>query len=101
MEIQDISDEELISLKMISKRNCNKEKIPFSVGIIGETIAINFFKKTPGLSNLKDAPKGTKNVDALSRNGERYSIKTVNQQKKQGRYIQMSKTKISNYLSIY
>jgi hypothetical protein len=58
--------------------------ISFSVGEIGEKIAIDYFKSTPGLSNLIAAPTGAKNVDALSRNGERYSIKTIKKGKKTG-----------------
>lgn len=43
----------------------------------GEQLAINIYNNTRGLPNLQAAPPGTKNVDALSRNGERYSIKTI------------------------
>jgi hypothetical protein len=59
-------------------------KIAFSVGEIGEVLAIEYFKTTPGLHNLQKAPTGTKNVDALSRNGDRYSIKTICNGKKTG-----------------
>ncbi len=54
------------------------------MGEIGEAVAIKHFNSTPGLSNLKAAPTGTKNVDALSRNGDRYSIKTIQKAKKTG-----------------
>lgn len=47
------------------------------VGERGEFLAINFYNKTAGLPNLQAAPEGTQNVDALSRKGERYSVKTV------------------------
>lgn len=43
----------------------------------GENLAILFYNKTPGLPKLQLAPKGTQNIDAISRDGERYSIKTV------------------------
>jgi len=43
----------------------------------GEFLAIETYNNTPGLPNLQAAPEGTQNVDALSRNGERYSIKTI------------------------
>jgi len=55
-----------------------------SVGDIGEKLAIDYFNSTPGLSNLIIAAKGAKNVDALSRDGERYSIKTQLKAKKTG-----------------
>jgi hypothetical protein len=47
-------------------------------------LTISHFKKTAGLPNLQLAPRGTKNVDALSRDGDRYSIKTVCNAKKTG-----------------
>jgi len=47
------------------------------VGDRGEFLAIKTYNETSGLPNLQEAPAGTKNIDALSRNGERYSIKTV------------------------
>jgi len=48
----------------------------------GEFLAIEVYNGTPGLPNLQAAPEGTQNVDALSRNGERYSIKTITQPNK-------------------
>lgn len=47
------------------------------VGERGEFLAIEIYNKTPNLPNLQAAPEGTKNVDALSRMGDRYSIKTI------------------------
>ena len=43
----------------------------------GEQLAIKVYKEIKGLPNLQAAPPGTKNVDALSRDGDRYSIKTI------------------------
>ncbi len=43
----------------------------------GEFLAIETYNAIPGLPNLQAAPEGTQNVDALSRKGERYSIKTI------------------------
>lgn len=43
----------------------------------GENLAINFYNETPGLPKLQAAPKGTQNVDAISRKGDRYTIKTI------------------------
>lgn len=45
------------------------------VGDIGEYIVIDFYRRTKGLPKLQSAPPSTKNIDALSTNGERYSIK--------------------------
>ena len=47
------------------------------VGERGEFLAIKIYNEIPGLPNLQAAPEGTQNVDALSRKGERYSIKTI------------------------
>lgn len=47
------------------------------IGEIGEHLAIEYYNKTPGLPNLQAAPIGTENIDAISRNGERYSIKSA------------------------
>ncbi len=47
------------------------------VGERGEFVAVEKYNNTPGLPNLQKAPEGTQNVDALSRKGERYSIKTI------------------------
>lgn len=49
------------------------------VGERGEFLAIETYNSIPGLPNLQAAPEGTQNVDALSRKGERYSIKTISE----------------------
>jgi hypothetical protein len=77
MNIKSLRDEELILFRIEIERELRYRGISFSVGEVGEKIAIEHFKSTPGLSNLISAPRGAKNVDALSRNGDRYSIKTI------------------------
>lgn len=47
------------------------------VGERGEFLAIEIYNSISGMPNLQAAPEGTQNVDALSRKGERYSIKTI------------------------
>ena len=47
------------------------------VGDLGEYYAIETYKNMPGVPNLQAAPAGTQNIDAISRNGERYSIKST------------------------
>lgn len=49
------------------------------VGERGEFLAIKTYNETPGLAKLQAAPEGTQNVDALSRKGERYSVKTISE----------------------
>ncbi|MEN6290606.1 MAG: hypothetical protein ABFD07_01140 [Methanobacterium sp.] len=66
------------------EREMTSRHTTFSVGEIGEKTGIKFFCSTPKLPNLKSAEIGTKNVDACSRDGERYSIKTALKAKKTG-----------------
>ena len=51
------------------------------VGELGEFYAIEFYNNNSNLPNLQLAPPGVQNVDALSRRGEIYSIKTVTSKK--------------------
>ena len=44
-------------------------------GDLGEYIVIDYYTKTKVLPKLQFAPPSTKNIDAISVNGERYSIK--------------------------
>ena len=62
----------------------HRRGLTFSVGSLGEKLAIDYFNSTPGYPMLIAAPAGTKNVDALSRDGERYSIKTLLRARKTG-----------------
>ena len=78
------SDEDLLLLRAGLRAEMRKRGIADSVGAVGEQLAIEHFRKTPGLPKLQLAPRGTKNVDALSRNGDRFSIKTVCEGSKTG-----------------
>jgi len=84
MDFTKWSNEEIISLRVQLDKEFIRRKIRFSVGEIGETIAIDFFNNKPGLDNLQRAQSGTKSVDANSRKGERYSIKTIKEGSKTG-----------------
>jgi hypothetical protein len=79
-----LSDQELIKLRHGIEREVRRRGLRLSVGDLGERLVVSHYTDTPGLSGLQSAPPGTKNVDALSRNGERYSIKTVLNAKKTG-----------------
>lgn len=46
-------------------------------GDLGEYIVVDYYTKTKGLPKLQFAPPSTKNIDAISVNGERYSIKCI------------------------
>ncbi len=84
MDLKSLETDELVLLRIEIEREMQTRGVSFSVGEIGEKIAIEYFNSTPGLSNLLAAPTGAKNVDALSRNGDRYSIKTIQKSKKTG-----------------
>lgn len=80
MDISKISDEKLISLYSdIIKELKNREIIRTKnvLGDLAEFLAIKYYCETPGLPNLQVAPVGTQNIDAISRAGERYSIKAT------------------------
>jgi hypothetical protein len=82
--LSDLSDEDLIRLRARLRREMRHRGIADAVGAIGEHLAINHMRQTRNLPKLQQAPPGTKNVDALSRNGDRYSIKTICDGKKTG-----------------
>jgi len=68
-DIYALSINELKKRKLIRTRNI--------VGERGEFLVIETYNGISGLPNLQAAPEGTQNVDAISRKGERYSIKTI------------------------
>lgn len=80
MDIKRTSNEELIAsysciIKELKNRNIIRTKNV--LGDIAEFLAINHYCKNPKLPNLQAAPVGTQNIDAISRAGERYSIKAT------------------------
>lgn len=80
MEIANLSTVELISLYSRIISIMKERKVIRSknlLGDLGEFLVIEFFTNTPSLPNLQSAPSGTRNVDAISRRGERYSIKST------------------------
>jgi hypothetical protein len=79
-----MSDENLILLRAGLRSEMRRRGIADSVGAVGEQLVIEYFRRTSGLPKLQLAPRGTKNVDALSRNGDRFSIKTVCEGSKTG-----------------
>lgn len=80
--IDELSDEEIwtlypyIGLKLKERGLVRTRNI---VGERGEFLAIKIYNETAGLPKLQAAPEGTQNVDALSRKGERYSVKTISE----------------------
>lgn len=82
--ISSLTDDELTILKGNVDAELARRGISFNVGVLGEKLSIEHFNSTSGLPNLLQAPTGAKNVDALSRDGYRYSIKTFMKAKKTG-----------------
>jgi len=81
-KVDDLPDEEIwtiyayLGLKLKERKLVRTRNI---VGERGEFLAVKIYNNTPGLAKLQAAPEGTQNVDALSRKGERYSIKTISE----------------------
>ena len=84
INLTDMSEHDLVDLRAALEVEMRRRGIGFSVGQIGESLVIDYFNHTTGLPKLRRSAPGTKNVDALSRNGERYSIKTIWNAKKTG-----------------
>lgn len=80
MEIEQLSTKEIIELYSVSIKELKRRKIIRTnnvIGDMGEYLAIAHYNNTPGLPNLARAPVGTENIDAISRKGDRYSIKST------------------------
>lgn len=78
--IDELTDEEIWTLYAYLGIELRERKLVRTRNIVGERgefFVIETYKKISGLPNLQAAPEGTQNVDALSRKGERYSIKTI------------------------
>lgn len=75
-----LNDIELIGAYSSIMRLLKEREIVHSknvIGDLGERLAIKYYCDTPGLPKLQLAPPNTKNVDAISINGDRYNIKAT------------------------
>lgn len=84
LDLKSLDDIDLLELRSAVDREARHRGLSFNVGEIGEKLAISIFKERPDLPVLAPAPRGTKNIDAISRDGNRYSIKTLQRAKKTG-----------------
>ena len=80
MNLNELSTIELINtyskiIEILKDRNVIRTKN--FIGDIGEFLAVEYFNNNVNKSNLQFAPPGTKNIDAISRDGDRYSIKST------------------------
>lgn len=79
-----LPDLDLLRLRARVAAELKRRGLASNVGQAAETLVIAFYNSTPGRPNLQPAPTGTQNVDALSRRGDRYSIKGVLDGRKTG-----------------
>jgi len=80
VDFSKLDEFELVSIYSDSIKELRKRKIIRTnnvIGDLGEYLAIEYYCKTAGLPKLQAAPVGTQNVDALSTNGKRYTIKST------------------------
>ncbi|TGL07507.1 hypothetical protein EHQ43_06075 [Leptospira bouyouniensis] len=80
MILKDLKNEDIVNLYSEIIKELKNRKIIRTKNILGdlaEFISIETYNKTPGLPNLQAAPPGTQNIDAISKKGERYSIKAT------------------------
>jgi hypothetical protein len=62
MSLDGMSDTDLILLRADLRAEMRKRGIADSVGAVGEQLAIDYFRKTPGLINLQMAPPGAAQI---------------------------------------
>ncbi|MFC3212217.1 hypothetical protein [Planomicrobium okeanokoites] len=77
---KELNDIELMSiyaiwLKELKERNLIRTNNV--IGELGESLAIKIYNSTKDLPRLQAAPIGTQNIDAISVEGKRYSIKST------------------------
>ena len=80
MDLSNISSSELFSIySNILEELTNREVITTKnlVGEMAEYLVIEHYKNNSSLPNLQKAPPSTKNIDAISSEGKRYSIKST------------------------
>lgn len=83
-KLERLTDKELLQLKFNLHNELKRRNLPYTAGAFAEKLVIDYFNSTPGCPNLQEAPPNTANVDALSRRGERYSIKSIVRGRKTG-----------------
>lgn len=80
MNLEKFSNNEIIHLYWTIIKELKNRKIVRTKNLLWdlwEYLTINQYNSTPWFPNLQLAPAWTHNIDAISRNGERYSIKSI------------------------
>ena len=78
--IKNINNEDLIKVYPLLIQELKERKIIRTnniVGDLGEYYAVKIFNQNTKLPKLQMAPPSTENVDALSKKGKRYAIKST------------------------
>lgn len=78
MDFSNLSKAELIEAYgsiLDEMRTKNLIRTKNVTGDLGEYLVVDYYTKTKGLPKLQFAPTSTKNIDAISTGGDRYSIK--------------------------
>lgn len=68
---------EIFSLAIKTLKERGEIRTRNVTGESGEQLAIKTFNETNGLPKLQAAPESTRNIDTISIDGDRYSIKTI------------------------
>lgn len=84
IDYKSLEEQQLFDLRAGVDQELARRGLSGAIGDIGERLAIRHFAGRPNLPVLAPAPRGTKNIDAISRSGERYSIKTLQKARKTG-----------------
>jgi hypothetical protein len=82
IDLKILNDIKLLALRAEIDREARSRGLSFNVGEIGEKLVIDIFKERPDLPVLAHATRGTKNIDAIFREENGYSIKTLQRAKK-------------------
>ena len=80
INLQEKETKEIIQLYSMAIKELKRRKVIRTnnvVGELGEYLAIEIYNSTACMPNLLPAPVGTENIDAISRKGDRYSIKST------------------------
>lgn len=80
MELTSLKTSELVSLYSSVIKELKARAVIRTnnvIGELGEFLAIEHYNRTAGLPTLAAAPISTENIDAISRKGDRYSIKST------------------------
>ena len=78
--LQEKNTKEMIQLYSMAIKELKRRKVIRTnnvVGGLGEYLAIEIYNSTPNMPNLAPALVGTENINAISRKGDRYSIKST------------------------